>query len=272
MASNPKQPQRSPWLYEAEPFQMTENLYYVGNKSVSVHMFDTGEGLLLLDTAYGETAYLLLESIRELGFDPHDIKWILHSHGHIDHFGATRMLVEKYHCKTYLPAVDAEFLTTKAQFNWCAELDLPYEPPYDYYFYPDVLVHPGDVLTFGNITVDCYSAAGHTPGTMAYVFHLPCGLNAAMHGGIGLNTQTSAYAKAHDLGTAWRDAYAESLKRLRGLKVDVVLGNHPAQTNTFGKFAQKTEGTNPFVDSAEWERFLDETQQKYEAKIAKDPM
>ena len=93
---------RSPWLWEVAPFRIADNLYYVGNTSVSSHLIDTGEGLLLLDTTYQQTGYMLLESIRKLGFDPADIRWILHSHGHIDHFGATRMLVEKYGCKTYL--------------------------------------------------------------------------------------------------------------------------------------------------------------------------
>ena len=85
---------RSPWLCDVAPFRIADNLYYVGNSDVSCHLVDTGEGLLLLDTSYSSAAYLLLESIRSLGFDPKDVKWILHSHGHIDHFGCTRMLVD----------------------------------------------------------------------------------------------------------------------------------------------------------------------------------
>ena len=95
MMMKPNSVTRAPWNYDVSPFKIADNVYYVGNKSVSVHLFDTGEGLLLLDTAYAETTYLLIESIRELGFDPHDIRWIIHSHAHIDHFGATRYLVEK---------------------------------------------------------------------------------------------------------------------------------------------------------------------------------
>ena len=74
---------RTPWMWECKPFAIADNLYYVGDKDVSCHLFDTGEGLLLLDASYPQACYLLLESIRELGFDPHDIKWILHTHGHL---------------------------------------------------------------------------------------------------------------------------------------------------------------------------------------------
>ena len=54
---------RSPWLWDVAPFKIADNLYFVGNKDVSAHLFDTGEGLLLLDTTYTQSAYLLLESI-----------------------------------------------------------------------------------------------------------------------------------------------------------------------------------------------------------------
>ena len=42
---------RSPWMQDAAPFQIADNLYYVGNKDVSCHLLDTREGLLLLDTS-----------------------------------------------------------------------------------------------------------------------------------------------------------------------------------------------------------------------------
>lgn len=272
MMMKPNSVTRAPWNYDVSPFKIADNVYYVGNKSVSAHLFDTGEGLLLLDTAYAETAYLLIESIRELGFDPHDIRWIIHSHAHIDHFGATRYLVEKYGCKTYMPAADLEFLTTKSEFNWCTSLDMYYEPPYDTYFDVDVAIHPGNVLTFGNVKMTAHCAAGHTPGTMAYVFELPGGLRAAMHGGIGLNTLTSEYSKKHGLGNTWREAYGETLDRLYDLKVDIVLGNHPGQTNTFGKLAQRTDTENPFIDSTEWNRMLDQIRTKYQNFIVNDPL
>ena len=258
---------RSPWLHDVKPFHIVDNVYYVGDKSVSSHLFDTGEGLLLLDTGYPNTTYLLLESIRDLGFDPHDIRWILHSHGHYDHFGSTRMLVEKYGCKTYLPEIDLPMMTTQSELNYCAIAGLYYEPPYDTFFETDVAVRPGDVLTFGNTKVEVFDASGHTPGTVCYRFTLPEGLKAAMHGGIGLNTLTAEYSEKYGLGNTWREAYLASLRRLKGLEVDVVLGNHPKQTDTFGKRDRMTEQENPFIDATEWDRFLDRVAAEYQKKF-----
>jgi metallo-beta-lactamase class B len=263
---------RSPWRYDIAPFRIADNVYYVGNTSVSSHLFDTGEGLLLLDTGYMETGYLLLESIRELGFDPHDIRWILHSHGHIDHFGATRMLVEKYGCKTYFPAVDLPLLNERADLNWHEEFGQNYEPPHDTWFTPDELVRPGDVLQFGNTTVELYDAGGHTPGTLALRFVLPSGLKAAMHGGIGVNTLSAAYSQKKNLGTTWRDAFIRNVHGLRGLEVDIVLGNHPKQNGTLQKMEQLGEGSNPFIDPQEWERMLDKCEKNYRRLQENDPI
>jgi len=263
---------RTPWLWEAKPFRIADNLYYVGDKDVSVHMVDTGEGLLLLDTGYPGATYLLLESIRTLGYAPCDIKWILHSHGHIDHFGSTRILVEKYDCKTYFPKIDLPLLNERADLNWCEEFGLPFEPPYDTWFSPDVLVSPGDVLTFGNTKVEVFAAGGHTPGTVAYRFTLPSGLKAAMHGGVGVNTMASAYSRKRNLGTAWRDAFLRDICDLYDLEVDIVLGNHPNQSNTFQKLAAMTEETNPFIDPTEWNRFLADREKIFRDMCRRDPL
>lgn len=263
---------RSPWMQDVKPFRIADNLYYVGNKDVSVHLLDTGEGLLLLDTSYTQASYLLFESIRELGFDPKDIKWILHSHGHIDHFGCTRMLVEKYGCKTYFPKVDLPLLNEKADLNWSEEFGQNYEPPYDTYFVPDELIEPGDVFTFGNTKVEVFDAGGHTPGTVAYRFTLPGGLKAAMHGGVGVNTLSSAYSKKKGLGTTWRDAFIKNVRALRGLEVDIVLGNHPHQSSTFQKLARLNESENAFIDREEWDRMLNACEQKYQRLQEKDPI
>lgn len=263
---------RSPWMWDVAPFRIADNLYYVGNKDVSCHLFDTGEGLLLLDTSYTQASYLLLESIRELGFDPHDIKWIFHSHGHIDHFGCTRMLVEKYGCTTYFPEVDLPLLNEKADLNWAEEFGQNYEPPYDTFFIPDVLVRPGDVLQFGNTKVEIYDAGGHTPGTLALRFTLPSGLKAAMHGGIGVNTLSSAYSKKKNIGTTWRDAFIRNVRALYDLEVDIVLGNHPEQSKTFEKMQRLGGEKNPFVDSKEWNRMLAACEKRYHKLQENDPI
>lgn len=83
----------------------------------------------------------------------------------------------------------------------------------------------GDVLTFGNTKVAIFDAGGHTPGTLALHFTIPSGLRVAMHGGIVVNTLSSAYSKKKNIGSAWRDAFIKNILALYDLDGDIVLGS-----------------------------------------------
>ena len=73
---------RYPDDFYVRPFQIAGNVYYIGNKAVCSHLIDTGEGLIVIDTSYPELDHLLINSIWEAGFDPKDIRIVLHTHLH----------------------------------------------------------------------------------------------------------------------------------------------------------------------------------------------
>jgi len=55
-----------PWENIFPPFKIFGNLYFVGNEPASVHIADTGEGLVMLDTGYHHSLYLTLDGIYRL--------------------------------------------------------------------------------------------------------------------------------------------------------------------------------------------------------------
>lgn len=260
----------SPWEYEIKPFQITDDLWYVGDRNVAAHLKDTGEGLILFDTCYPQTAYLLLESIRDAGFDPHDIRYILHTHMHYDHIGSTRRMVEKYGCKTFVGRGDADFLTTRTELLWHRELGMEYLE----YFKPDVLLDDRDIVKLGNTEIICITAPGHTPGTMCYLFSTEYQgkrYTAALNGGFGFNTLTSEYMEKYGLA-GWREACKESIVKLMDLKVDITLGTHPVFNAAFEKNALKTDNSNPFIDPEEWHRMLSNAKRNYQELLRQDPV
>ena len=99
-----------PWEGYVKPFRIFGNLYFIGTHPASTHLIDTGDGLILIDPGYPLSLYLVLENMRELGFSPYDIKYIINTHGHYDHCGATRALAELTHAKTFLGAADLSFV------------------------------------------------------------------------------------------------------------------------------------------------------------------
>ncbi len=245
-----------PWKYYVEPFRIAGNLYYVGNSDVSSHLIDTGQGLILLDTAFPQTAYLLLESIRRLGFNPDDICYILHCHGHYDHFGGTRALVELTGAKTALGEEDIEILGEKPELSWAPEYGVEF---YETFEVDEPLVD-GQIISLGKTSIECLHIPGHTPGSMSYFFEINDSGNTytvGIHGGPGLNTLSKEYLKKYGLPSSRRDDYINSLQQLKKRAVDIFIGAHPGQNATLAKQSLMEEGKNPFLDKTAWPMFLE---------------
>jgi len=256
-----------PWDYWVEPFGIADGLYYVGNSDVSSHLIDTGEGLVLLDTAFPQTVYLLLEAVRRLGFDPDDIRWILNCHGHYDHFGGTRALVELTGAKTALGRDDLFILDERPELSWAPEYGVEFHET----FVVDLPLADGHVFRLGRLALECVHIPGHTPGSMAFFFeveHEGATKTVGMHGGPGLNTLSDAYLTAYGLPMTAKRDYMASLARLRSRRVDLFIGAHPGQNDTLGKRERMTDDVNPFIDPDAWPQFLDGLERSATAAFA----
>ena len=242
---------KSPWLGYVKPAKIFGNLYFVGTKPSSVHLVDTGDGLILIDTGYLDNLYLTVQNIWELGFDPRDIKILLLSHCHFDHTNGAAPLQQLSGAKIYLSRDDAYLAS--GEINHCTTVSYP--------FVPDVLLSDGDVITLGNTSIRCVSSPGHTDGVMSFFFDVTDGertLRAGMHGGVGLVSLTKEFLARNALPFENRDKYFASLEKLKDEHVDIVLGNHVGQNDTVGKLKKAEEGgENPFIDPTEWGRFLE---------------
>lgn len=211
----------NPWTTEMEPYQVIPNVYYVGNKYVGSYLFNTKKGLVLIDCAMQETAYLLLESVRKLGFDPKQIKTLFISHGHIDHCGAARLLQEYTGCDIYFPEGDAFFLKERRDLI-LKEDHVPEFNITGYFSYDRE-------MDFGDIRFRPVHTPGHTPGCTSFLIQVDTGMETlllGMHGGLGLNGLSLAELEANGLPLTLQKDYLCSLERIAGEPVDIVLPSH----------------------------------------------
>lgn len=256
--SKPKSPfLLEPWDLQAPAFAIADSLYYVGNRNVSCHLLKTGSGAVLIDTAFAETTYLLTESIRSVGVDPAEITLILHAHGHVDHSGATRRIQGLSGATTAVGEQDVETVERGTQFT-CAE----YIYGIDYFetFKVDRPLKHKDSIDLGDTVIWCHHTPGHAPGVMTYTFEVEADgkrLVAGLFGGPGLWTLQDQHRREQGYSGNRQD-FAKSLEYLKTLDVDIWLGAHPGQNDTFGKFErlQKGEKPNPFIDPDGWKRFI----------------
>ncbi len=257
--------------YLVQPSKIFGNLYFVGDQDATVHLIDTGDGLILLDSGYPHMGAFLINSIWELGFKPADIKYLVHTHGHYDHYGSTNTIVALSGAKTFLSALDHKMLKEK-DYDLASLNNVAYHS-YASMFEVDVEINDGDVIELGNTAIKMVHTPGHTPGCMSVFFDAVdenknvkrCG----MHGGVGFNTLHFLYM--HLFGNY--DAHKEfiwGINRVYDEKVDILLGNHTAQNNTDGKIKAMCEnpnGENPFIDPTQWQKFLDKVKNNFHEMV-----
>ena len=238
----------NPWEGRIEPFKIIGNVYFAGTYQASCHIIDTGEGLILIDPGYENTLYLVVASIYKLGFRPEEIKYIINTHWHWDHTEATAALAELSGAKTLLGREDEENAKR--------------------YFTPDILLKDGDTLTLGNTTISFMETPGHTKGTISLFFDTTEGgrtYRVGMFGGAGSNTLRKGAFEFESC----REANYASLERLQKEKVDVFIGNHVWNNDTFtkGKLLMET-GENQFLDETLWNKFLTHCKKRLDNVIA----
>lgn len=245
-----------PWKQYIEPGRIFGNLYFVGSHDGSSHLIDTGDGLILIDSGYPQNLYQLINNIYELGFKPKDIKYILHSHGHYDHLGATKALAELTGAKTIIGKADERYADGTLDLTWAKELGSVYSES----FTPDILLEDGDIVRLGNTEILCISTPGHTPGTMSFFFDVTDGKNAyraAMHGGVGTNSMEKKFLDEYGLSLDCREDFIKGCERVENERVDIFIGNHVWNNNTEEKLKiLKETGENPFINPDEWKEFI----------------
>ena len=254
---------RDPIPYAADPFQIFGNLYYVGDRMVCMHLIDTGDGLILFDCGYGHTTAMIEDSIRKLGFDPADLKWIIISHGHFDHFGSGNVLRERYGCRIAMSAVDTAWLRQNPRLALLHCGPCPEDP----ICWPDRELKDGDILTLGRTAIRCAAAPGHTYGTLAFFFEATDGTaskTVGYWGGAGFLTMYGDYCREYGLPVGKDRAMLQTLKDLSREHPEITLGNHPGQNATLEKHQWMLEHPeeNPFLNPETWPILLKTMEEK----------
>jgi glyoxylase-like metal-dependent hydrolase (beta-lactamase superfamily II) len=145
-----------------EPFKVFDNVYYVGIQIVGSYLITTSAGLILVDTTYAETGDLVMESIRKLGLDPANIKYILITHQHADHFAGAGRIKQV--------ATGARIGMSQADWEGVERLQTPGQggnQNVGIALTRDLVIKDGETITLGDTTLKVYVTPGHTPGSLA---------------------------------------------------------------------------------------------------------
>jgi metallo-beta-lactamase class B len=144
------------------PTKLFDNLYSIGQNQVSSQALITSAGIIVFDTLNNEdeAKNILVPNMIKLGLDPRDIKYVVISHEHIDHYGGARYLQKTYGAKVIASAVVWEAADNFVRLGG-NNLLIPEK---------DITMGDGQTLTLGNTKVTFYLTPGHTPGVLSAIY------------------------------------------------------------------------------------------------------
>jgi glyoxylase-like metal-dependent hydrolase (beta-lactamase superfamily II) len=86
--------------------QITDSIHFAYTDLVNWTLVTDGDGVLLIDAGYPGDRDDVLGSLRQLGFDTDDLRAILLTHAHIDHFGSAIWFAKTHGTPVYCHAAE----------------------------------------------------------------------------------------------------------------------------------------------------------------------
>ena len=241
------------------PFKIFDNLYYVGIDWVSSYLIVTDDGLILIDALYRNYPAHIIQSVKELGYDIKDIKYILCTHGHFDHCEGADTLKKITHARIGMTETDWQIAEGKIKNEYANVNTL---------LTRDWVIGDGDSLKLGNTTIKFFVTPGHTLGVLSMSFPVRDGsntYNAFMLGGVGLNFE----------GVKQTELYLQSMDRIMKMKnIQVNISNHPDPGKIFQRArllkTRNPGDPHPFVAPGDCQNWLNELKANAEKKLQEE--
>jgi metallo-beta-lactamase class B len=241
------------------PAKAFDELFWVGEKDLSAWAVGGRRGLAVIDALFDDSVEpVLVSGLRALDLDPEAIKYVIVTHGHLDHYGGASRLQERYGSRVLVSAADRALIESPRSRGPKPRRDLT--------------AVDGQRLDVGGARLTLHATPGHTPGTLSVLIsahdagrpHV-----AALWGGTAFNFELT---RENFL------AYIASARRFSRLAeaagADVILSNHPKFDGTHAKLARlenrRAGEAHPFVVGAESvARYLTVARECAEANLAR---
>jgi glyoxylase-like metal-dependent hydrolase (beta-lactamase superfamily II) len=248
-----------------EPFRIVGNIYYVGATNIASYLIATSQGLILLDTGTREMLPMVQSSIVKLGFQLQDVKILLTSHAHWDHVEGHAAMKRATGAQVMAIAEEAPALSSGKDLS--AVADIGWEP-----VAIDRVLHDGDDVVLGDVTMHAVLTAGHTPGCTTWT---TTARDSGRSYSVVFVCIPQAAAGVKLLGSKQQptlaDDLARSLRVLKALNPDIYLDGHPEEIFA-GKLARLRAGDvpSPLVDQAGYRKYLAECEADLQHRLQQE--
>lgn len=252
---------KHPWDFQVPAYRNAPHVWQVGGQDdVSCFLLDTGEGLILIDTGWIESVYLLVDRIWRAGFDPKDIKHIFLTHWHWDHSHGAPHIKGLSGAKIWLSEVDEEWHKMFAEgrepekaFNPTNEVMSDFEVDY---FYDD-----SKPFEMGRFKIETLLTPGHTPGTTSFFFNdtddeTGVTYRVGLHGGLGTFSMKPQFLEDHNIDQNLGHKFIKQSLEIAEMPIDITLSSHLNQGNIKPNIPQDNTDYSVFVADYLWKDVL----------------
>jgi len=139
------------------PHKIIGNVYYVGTRTLGSFLITTPQGHILINSDYERNVPAVRQSVEALGFKYTDIRILLGSHAHADHMEGDALVKELTGAQVMAMAEDVPALQAMTG---------PNKRPHPI----DRVLHDGDKVELGGMTLTAHLTPGHTLGTTTWTF------------------------------------------------------------------------------------------------------
>lgn len=212
----------------AEPAKIFDNLYFIGVPDVSAWAITTSAGIIVIDSLNNarEAETFIEGGLRKLGLDPMQVKYVVVTHAHADHYGGAQYLAD---------TLKAQLVMSETDWNLLATAQRSTNPDHGPIPTRGMSVKDGDKLTLGDTTIDIVETPPHTPGAISLLIPLKNGNTqhvGALWGGIGFNFQ-----RTEQNFTTYYNSVGKFANAARARNADVPMANHSKFDNALLKIA-----------------------------------
>jgi metallo-beta-lactamase class B len=263
-------PQCSEWNKAQPPFRIVGNTYYVGPHGLSSVLITSSGGHVLIDGDLPESAPLIVDNIRALGFRIQDVKVIVNSHVHSDHAGGIAELQRRTGARVVASEWSAEVLKKGGVGKGDPQFGV---------LRPIAAVkhvstfHEGEIIHVGDIAITPHLTPGHTPGGTSWAWKACEGTVCyAMVYADSLNPVSAAgFRFSHDYPKAAED-FEKSFEFFETTGCDVLITAHPEASNLWERLAQREKGVkpDPMVDSGACRAYAATGREKLRQRLASE--
>lgn len=260
------------WNRKQAPYRVFGNTYYVGVVGLSAVLIASDKGHILLDGDLPQSAPLIGENIRTLGFRLEDVRLIVNSHTHFDHAGGIAALQRASGAVVAASPLGARALEQGGP--------LPDDPQYglrrELMVFPPVnavrVVTDGETLHAGDLEITAHFTPGHTPGGTTWTWRsCEAARCLAIVYADSLNA-VSAPAFRYTQVPGLVDALRRSIVTVERLPCDILLTVHPEFADLSGKLQRRVAGSkeNPFIDSRACRDYAASAARSLDRRIAEE--